>query len=323
MRALVCSVIVIAVATTTAMADGFTWTAPKGCPTATDVTARITHRLEGDGDGSTDIPAIEVTVTRAGGFEASIDTRAITVANTTRTLRSARCDELADAVAVIVARLASEVRRERRAHAPIVEAVASNALAINAAVELPTPFAAVRVRPTAVTPENPKWGGGIRLLAESGIGIVPSVGIGSELAAFVRRQDAFAEIAYVHWAERPTFLVAGAPGRVDVGVQLAAIRGGWASRQMPLRAWLGIEVGMMSGRGIALVAAQDGSARWTALSSGFGVAWPISPHVRLVGTFEAAAVFERASFNLKDGSQIYQAAPASARCALGLEVGWR
>jgi hypothetical protein len=104
---------------------------------------------------------------------------------------------------------------------------------------------------------------------------------------------------------------------------MLGLRGGWASRRMPLRSWLGVEIGEMTGAGVALYQPRSGSARWTAIASGLGVAWPMARHVRLVGTFELAAPIERARFALADGTEIFQPSSASARCALGLEIGWR
>lgn len=301
----------------TARADGFVWDAPAACPDAADVQQRIERRL---GTG-VDVHGIEVSVTRGGkGFIAHIDTRAITVANDGRTLESRKCDDLADAVAVIVARLATEARQQQRRAASLDAAVLEMpaVLARESPLEQPVRVA----RPVAIE-RNPTWGGGVRALALSGIGMVPGVGVGGELAGFVRRRDTFAELGYARWAETPMYLVVGAPGRVDVGLHLLAVRGGWASRQMPLRAWVGAELGTMTGSGVALRDPRVGTGRWIAVASGFGVAWPMSPHTRLVGTFEVAAAVERTRFALVSGSEIYQAAPVSARCALGLEVGWR
>jgi len=305
---------IIALVSGTAAADGFVWEAPPLCPDADSVRQRIERRLGDD----TSVHGIEVKITRdrSRNFVAQIDTRAITVANQVRTLTSARCDELADAVAVIVARLAIEARQRQRV------AVVEDVLMTVAAPRPSSPLVASEVEQTMPAPRA-SWGGGLRVLALSGIGMVPRVGVGGELAGFVRRNAMFGEAAYMRWAEQPTFLVVGAPGRVDVGLHVLALRGGWASDRMPLRAWLGVELGSMTGAGVALHDPRVGAGRWIALSAGFGVAWPMSRHSRLVGTFELAVPVERAQFSLADGSEIYEPAPASARCALGFEVGWQ
>ncbi|HEU0033140.1 MAG TPA: hypothetical protein VFQ53_21050 [Kofleriaceae bacterium] len=301
---------------------GFVWDAPAGCPDAAAVRARIERRLPGD----VRVLGIEVSITRDGdGFVAQVDTRALTVANGTRTLRSARCDQLADAVAVIVARLATEARRQRVATAPLDTGDGDTDAGQVGDADEPAAFVHHRRPATPVdTAERPRvWGGGVRALAVSGIGLVPHVGLGGELAGFVRRHNAFGELAVARWAERPMYLTAGAPGRVDVGITLLAARGGWASDHMPLRGWLGVESGLMHGTGIDLYASQGGSTRWTAVAAGFGVGWPMSEHARLVGTFELAAPVERARFELADGTMVYEPSGASARCALGLELGWK
>ena len=87
--------------------------APAGCPDAASVRARIEQRL---GHSIEDmVVGIDVAIAHEHGqFVARIDLGAVTVATDVRTLSSARCDELADAVALIVARVASErpARRE-------------------------------------------------------------------------------------------------------------------------------------------------------------------------------------------------------------------
>lgn len=295
-------------------APGIVWDAPASCPDAAEMEQRIERRLGDD----IEIPQLEISITRGpAGYVAHIDTRAITVGNQVRTLTSARCDELADAVAVIVARLASEARLERMA-------VVADPSMVRTTPPRPSKLAdESRVEQAAVvTRRKASWGGGFRGLAVSGIGIVPSVGIAGEAAGFVRRNDRFAEVAVARWADRPTFVTAGAPGRVDVGLQTVTLRGGWASARMPLRGWLGVELGSMRGAGVALADPRAGSGRWTAISAGFGVGWPMSRFSRLVGTFEVAGLVERARFALADDTEIYQPALASARCALGLELGW-
>ncbi len=341
--------VAVAALGSTAAADGFGWRAPADCPTAATVRARIDRRL----DAGTEVGTIDVSVTRVptGGFRAVIDTRAISVAGQGRTLSAARCDALADAVAVIVARLASDAHRTavaKRGSTQHADAASSRRDDVSRTggparsggdqhdAEMPDVMLAVRI-PTATRPERVAaktaeanvvdephaWTGGIRLLALTGIGITPKVGYGGELSGFVHRHDAFAELGYARWAERPTYVLPNTLSRFDVGVSLLTLRGGWSSSHMPLRGWLGVEVGSMHGTGAPLMDPHADSGRWTAISGGFGVGWPMSPRTRLVGTFELAAPVERARFTLANGTEIYQPAPASARAAFGLEVGWR
>src|SRR4051812_47111754 len=43
------------------------------------------------------------------------------------------------------------------------------------------------------------WGGGVRLTGLSGVGALPGVNIGAELAAYLRRDERFLELALGHW----------------------------------------------------------------------------------------------------------------------------
>ena len=299
-------VVIAATRVATAESD-FTWHAPASCPSSADVEARIEARLPEE----VRIRGLEVTITREGRrFVANIDMSAVTVGTQHRTLTSSRCDELADAVAVIVARLAAEAQRQRAA--PVeASSVAPSIVAERRRNPLDSsPLGAVgHGAPPPPPPELSEWGGGVRVLAVSGIGMVSRVGVGGELAGFVRRHASFAELAVAGWADPPMSVAAGA----QRGVVTAAQRGGWTTEQMPLRAWLGVELG------------SSGAGRWTAISAGFGVGWPMSRWSRLVGTFELAGAVQRSrvAFALAEQAETFQPAAASARCSLGLELGWR
>jgi hypothetical protein len=283
---------------------GFVWAAPAACPDAAEVRARIERRLGAPAAGS--VPAIEVEIAvEAGAFVAHIDTRGITLANQVRTLTSARCDELADAVAVVAARLATEVAARE---AEIARRATSTAI----------PAAAAPARR-----EPGLWGGGARAVAVSGVGVLPGVGLAGELALYLRRDSYFAEIAGTRWARNAKYLQNGAPGAVDVSLLTAALRAGWSPPRMYIRAWAVGEVGPMTGSGISLNDPRIGTGRWTAAGAGFGVAWPMFDRARLVGAVEFLAAFQQIHFVLSDGTDVYHPAFGVARCSLGLEIGWR
>ncbi len=299
------------------------WRAPTACPNASDVHARIARRLDPT-TSSTSIDldiAVDVTavgVGRTAGYRARIH-----LSEGTRTLSAARCTDLADAVAVIVARLVHDAQRARANQPRSIEALDNIPAFATTPNEVPhLPSAPPAVESGDITPGThpDAWGGGVRLLALSGIGITTKVDYGGELAGYVRRHELYAEVGYARWAAQPT-VVQSDIAAVDIGVSMLALRGGWVSRRMPLRAWLGLELGSMRGDGAGI--SDPRSGRWTAIASGFGVGWPMSAHAYLVGTFEVAASLERTRFMLLDGNEIYQPSPASARCALGLEVTWR
>jgi hypothetical protein len=315
-----------AVAAPAAAEPAFRWRAPASCPRADEVRARVERRLGGPIDGV--VHGIEIEITRDGsGYVAQIDARALTVANDVRTLRSAKCTELADAIAVIVARLASEARKAEVAPPTTEPQMLEAAPPVVSVVDEPGPeqeqeTRVARTLPTVAKPHR-RWGGGVRALALSGIGALPRINIGGELAGYVRREDYFGELAVARWVPQEARLDPGAPARVDVSLDVVALRGGWGPEHLPIRAWLLTEVGRMQGEGLAVLEPRVGSSRWIAVGGGFGVAWPMAPRVRLVGTFEVAVPLQRTTFMLQNGADLYEPSAVAARCALGLELGWR
>ncbi|MBV8757682.1 MAG: hypothetical protein JO257_10415 [Deltaproteobacteria bacterium] len=292
------------------------WQAPAACPDAASVRDRIEARLGRTLDDADDV-AIDVAK-QGRRYVAHVDLGAVTVANDVRTVTSARCDELADAVAVIVARAAGERRIHAEKHIAPKPSDATTSLAMRDADDDSTPTAIV----ATVEPARPRvWSLDVRLSGVSGIGVIPKVGLGGELAVTLRRKTALAELAETRWVMSAAQIHTGAPARVDVGLDATALRLGWRSPAMPLRAWASAEAGSMYGTGVHLDSSQLGSGRWVAAGAGFGVAWPINRWVRLVGTTEIMVAVERVRFSLGDGMTVYAPSPASARATCGLEIG--
>lgn len=213
---------------------------------------------------------------------------------------------------------------------------AGTLLAAGAALAQPPSYAGTTVyTPTVVeAPRAPlatteRWGGGVRLTGLSGIGALPGVNYGAEVAGHLRRDEYFVELAVGRWKPRDTYLVSEMPSRVELGLDLWTVRAGWESMRMPLRGWLLAEVGeLASARQMAGVVARmmTGSTpddrQWRALGGGFGVAWPMTNQARLVGTMEIAFPINREKLML-DRGEAYEPDPLAARYSIGLEVGWR
>lgn len=287
-----------------------TWRAPAGCPDAASLRTRVEQRLERSLDDV--VVGIEVDVSlTAGRYVARVDLRAMTVANDVRTLTSTRCAELADAVAVIVTRVASDAIARRRI--AISSAVPRDDLELEAStvesLQLPT-------KPRA-------WTLGARVSGVSGIGVIPKVGLAGEVAITLRRHDTLAELAGTRWVASAAQFHDGAPAKVDVDLDTAAMRLGWRPATLPLRAWTSVEVGHMDGNNVRLPGEQLESGRWVAAGGGFGVAWQMAPWIRLVGTTETMLAVERVRFSLGDGIIVYAPSPMSFRTSVGLEVGWQ
>ena len=247
------------------------------------VRARIERRL----GGPLELHGIEVAVTkRARSSSVSSDTRAVTVANQIRTLTSARCDALADAVAVVVARLASEWPVPTRPRGP-QPAAAHPGMADRTqlgrfvrgnaplAPSLSTPMLATlpdgELSGTGNVTAGRPWGLGVHVMALSGIGTVPRVGVGGELSVFARREDYFAEIGFARWATESAYLVAGAPGRVEVGLDVLTTRRRWSPAGChPRVAWR--RIGACAGRVRPSSMRCAAARRGLAVTGGFGSA---------------------------------------------------
>ena len=193
-----------------------------------------------------------------------------------------------------------------------------------------TPVTVVRhehVDPLATTE---RWGGGLRLTGESGIGALPGRNFGAEVAINVRHDQLFAELALSHWKPENDYHVMSQGMPVELGLDLWAMRAGWSSMRMPLRAWLLAEVGEVAGASAMsgvlprmVMGDTPEGRRWTAVGAGFGVAWPLSNQIRLVGSMELAVPLAQEHLVLDRGIGDFKSDPLAARYALGLEVGWR
>lgn len=281
-------VILAAVAGAAHAEAAFVWQAPSGCPNVAEVRARIERRLGEPLAARGVAVAIALEDQR---YVARIDLGAITAEHEARVLTSAACDELADAVALVIARTAAEHRA-------------------------PEVHAAERVEPPG------PWGAGMRVQGVSGIGALPRIGLAGELAGFVRHDEVYVEVAATRWMPSPRFFHLGSPGRVDVRLDAAALRVGYQSRRLPLRGWIAGEAGVVEGDGVAIHDPEMDQRTWAALGAGFGVGWAMTRHLRLVGTLETLVPLVRARFALNDGSQVFRADPITVRSGLGLEVGW-
>ncbi|HEX3757287.1 MAG TPA: hypothetical protein VHW23_01215 [Kofleriaceae bacterium] len=296
------------------------WRAPVDCPDAGAVRARIERRLGASIDGVVRGVAVDVTDRGAGvvpRFVARIDLRGDAApADEVRVLSSARCDELADAVAVVVARLAAERRSPAR---PEPARPAPSELRLDRPIDLRDATLSIDLRePRAPAP----WGADLRVVGVSGIGAQPGVSVGGELTATLRRRSAIVELAGMQWLSSTRTLHAGDTGGLDIDLRLAALRLGWGSEQLPLRAWLSGELGTLRGTVPGSIEPRVETARWIAAGAGFAVAWPMGPYARLVGAIELAVPVQAVRILPQDNGEMYRSAMVTVRSGFGLEIGW-
>lgn len=174
-----------------------------------------------------------------------------------------------------------------------------------------------------------RWGGGVRLTGLSGIGALPGVNYGAEVAVNARRDEMFAELALSRWKPENGYLVTETPDHVPLKLDVWTLRVGWASMQMPLRAWGLLELGEIAGaqgpQGVVsrmMMGDTPKQRQWRSVGGGFGVAWPMSDQARLFGSLEVTIPTNREPLMLDHGGA-YKPDPLVARYTVGLEVGWR
>lgn len=300
------------------------WIAPKACPDVASLRARIERRLERSLDDVDVRVDIEVSKSR-GQYVARVDLGAVTVANDVRTLTSRRCSDLTDAVAVIVARVASEAAAAATTKQHATRVVVATAEPAVATVMIPAMATADRVDqappPVGAPPALRRWTIGARVSALSGIGVIPQVGLGAELAITVRAGNHLAELGAARWNTSAGQFHDGGPAPVDVNLDATLLRYGWRPTHMPLRAWVAVEAGAMHGSGVDF--GQIAEGRWIAAGTGFGVAWQMTSWARLVGGTEVMLAIERMRFTGSDGIVVYAPSPMSVRTTVGLELGWQ
>ncbi|MEO8846268.1 MAG: hypothetical protein ABI591_00170 [Kofleriaceae bacterium] len=289
--------IVCVVGSTAAASPHVGWQVPPGCPDSSVLLAAVAHRL--------DVPldrvelAADVTIeSTPEGFVAHVHGDA----DETRELASTSCSELTDAVAVIVARAATE----RVAIADPPEPPAA-----------PEPSAVVTAPPVS---RRSAWNLGARASGLLGIGNLPNLGVAGELAVIGIRGRLAIELAGSHWLSDSTN-VGGAGASVNIGVDALTLRVGWRGEYV--RAWLDGELGRAHATGVGLPDAMSGAERWTAIGGGAGYALPLAPHVLVVAAGEVEFATNGISITLSDGNTVYETPMIAVRGRLGLEVTWR
>ena len=287
--------VVAAVCSTATAAPHVGWQAPVGCPDSKVLLAAIAHRLDVPLD-RVELAADVKIETTADGFVAHIHGDA----TETRELASASCSELTDAVAVIVARAATE------------------RVAVVEPREPPEPSLAVVATPAAA-PSVSVWNLGARVSGLAGIGNLPNLGVAGELAVIGSRGPLAIELAGSHWLSGSTNVSTDAS--VNIGVDALALRVGW--RDDHVRAWLDGEIGRVHAEGVGLTDAMRGAERWTAIGGGAGYALPLAPHLLAVAAGEVELATNGVAITLSDGNTVYETPVIAIRGRLGLEVTWR
>ena len=271
---------------------GLAWTAPVGCPDLSSMRPRIEARL-GVSLDRVSFGDLHVTIERDGDLLVAH----VAIDGDVRTLRSASCDELSDAVAVIVARMARA--RVARSEPRIVVAA--------------EPVVAAARPPAATTI-------GARLATAADLGAMPRLGMLGEVDAFVRRDALDLELGYAHWVDAAAS-GASAADTLHVGLSAVALRLRWRPVTWS-EAWLVGDAGTMAASGMSPADDRSLTSRWVAVGAGGGVRWPLGRAIAIFGSLEALDALERPRFELASGASLYEPARVSARISVGCEVHW-
>lgn len=291
-----------------AYAGTWRWAGPDDCPEGA-VRSSLAARL----DASVDALPFDVDVTIANDEHGLTATLVIAGALTdARTLSSASCGELADALAIVIARLVSVAPSPSDAPPPPVPAPAT------------APEIVVRAPlPAQSRSSSPTWNAGARMSGIVGTGGAPVVGVAGDIAAWGVWRSFSLELAVSRWKSNTATVGDTSMAGVDVGLTAIAVRAGWRFSRDRGRAWLVGELGSMTGTGIGIAESRGGSARWSAVGMGGAKAWPVGNHVALVGALEGEFLIDHVAFTVEDGSVLYATPRVGLRASLGIELGWR
>lgn len=300
------------------------WDAPAGCPDAAAAAARIATRTP-DPIGPDRVEVDARVVAAGSGYALALTLARAGAAPTRRTLASDRCDELAEAAALVVAVALDPVFLAEQAHATIPRAprLPPAEPSTPPSVRAPPPTPRLAARDDAVPPpRTPRFGVALRPSVGAWFGALPRIAtaIGLDVVLPARRALR-AELGALAIPRQRTVV------DPDAGAQLwlatAVLRGCFApavGRVRPM-ACVGIAGGAIGGRGRG--AAVQGSAAvqpWVSAVAATGLEVAI---VRWFGAFarvEGHAHLRRPGFHLDAVGPVHRVGQASATALVGLQA---
>lgn len=287
------------------------WHAPSECPTVDVVAARAGRLGVRHGEASVDITAI------VGGYEAIV-----TLARETRTLQSASCDELATAVALLLAATMIDPEPddigEPATSQPLPEPVPSEPDATPTTVTSAAPASVVRrerASPRAFAVRGPI----ITAFGTVGVGLLPRIDGGGGLGLGWTWRRASVEVGGWILAPREASTSSGATGRVMIGA--ASITG--CARLA--RAWFearpcgGIEAGgtRIRARGVEVVSGARNP--WVGARAAVRLLAWVHPRVAPLVSVGAVVPLLRSDY-VVGNDVLFAAFPIAFSATLGLEV---
>jgi hypothetical protein len=302
------ALIIVILAAGTAHGAPWTWRAPDACPGEHALEQAVGDRLDRTID-SLPLDVDVIVLEDEGQYTAQLTVHG--AIEDSRVLTSASCKELTDALAVVIARLVASLPATPKV------AVASPIVPVQAQAQT----------------EQARWNGGLRVGGVFGTGSAPGVGVAGELGGWVSRGSLALAVSGSRWKSSAAMLE-GTMSGVDVTLQSFAVRAGWRSEPdlvragwrpswNMLRAWAVGELGSIRGDAIGLTNDHAGSARWSAVGGGMGLAVGLARQVVAVAAAEAEFVLDRTQFRVDSGVAVYSTPSFALHGGLAIEVGWR
>jgi hypothetical protein len=287
------------------------WDAPPTCPTRSDVETRIASRAGAAVGGLDD--RVSVAVTReAGAFVARVELDS-TDDREVRALSAASCEEIADAVSVIVARLARTRVAPAAATVPKFVATADSEDPPDVEVHAP-------IEPDAAPPQ---WDAGARASGLAMYGLMPRQALGGEVAVFVTRGALRFEVARAYWQQSHGPSAIAMLDGVLVDFRATTARVAWFFPDVPVLVRGIAELGSMRGTGVGEFAGQTGWVTDAAVGAGLGADWRATRWLRVVAASDVAVAIDRTQFVLDNGTLVFEPGRVSLRFSVGIEVGLR
>lgn len=300
-------------------AFSLTWEAPPGCPSSERILAE-TDRILAGSTVRTDPPIEAHARVRQEGerWLLSLETRrGEAVGN--RELAGESCTALGEAMIVILVLMIDPAlvpeTPPRLEPEPAAEVAPPPRPAPPAVVSRPT-------SPPAVAP-GCRWDRpALSLSALGDLGALPAPAGGGELGFGLRRCALSASAALRALAPRTgeAELDTGAGGDLWLAAGGAALGLVRAAGPLELGARGGLEVGVMSGRGVGINHPDSGRALWLAASAGAVLGVPLAGRLEAVVGLDLVVPLLRPRFVIDDLGSVHRAAAVTGRLALGLEL---
>jgi hypothetical protein len=289
------------------------WDAPPGCPTKQEILDAVARQTP-SADPS---PTIRTIRARAVVEKTSGTTGwrvVLTTPSGERAIEGNTCDELGDAVALILA-LAIDPTRSP----PPPPSTSSSP---------PPPLPTASPTASATAPDNtpagapgtpPKLAVGVAQTAD--IGVLPSAGIGVELAAAVRLRPIRLELAGAYWAtNRATVFTTSAGG--DFRMMSAAARGCVTGplSDFELGGCGGLGIDRVSADSFGPIATSNGDGAWLAVEALGRAAWVIRPWIALQLGIGLHFPLSRPAYVIEGIGFVHRPSQITLRQGLGLEL---